>query len=111
MFEALPGIAVQVFMALIHGGVTVSGLAILKAIRNWPMVLLLSFGMSILSISLTAVSFLLQGWPQASEFLLPGGQFFLFHTLPLIIGTLLTNILVMCAAYALFVEPGNREHV
>jgi hypothetical protein len=110
-FEALPAIIVQVIMSLLHAGVTVAGFAILRAIRSWPIVFVLALGLSALSLALTAGGFLMQGWEQASKFLLPSGELFAFHTLPIAIGSILTNVLVMSAAYAFFVEPGNRKHV
>jgi hypothetical protein len=111
MFEALPAILVQVFMTLLHGGVTVAGFAVLRVIKSWPIVWLLALGLSIFSLLFTAFSFLMQGWDQASKFLLPGGDLFFFHTLPIVIGSVLANLMIMSAAYAFFVEPGNRKNV
>jgi hypothetical protein len=111
MIEALPTILVQVFMTLFHGGLIVAGFAILRVIKSWPIVLLLALGLSVFSLCLTAVGFLLQGWDQASKFLLPGGDFFAVHTVPIIIGSLVTHLMIMSAAYAFFVEPGNRKNV
>jgi hypothetical protein len=111
MLEALPAILVQMFMAILHGGLTVAGFAILRVIKSWPVVFLLSLGLSVFSLCLTAAGFLLQGWDQASKFLLPDGDFFAVHTVPIIIASVLTNLMIMSAAYAFFVEPGNRKNV
>lgn len=111
MIEALPVILVNILTAVLHGGLIVAGFAILKQIKSWILVLVLSLGMALFSIAMSFGAFLLQGWERASQMIIPGGDLFAVVALPMIFNALISMMIIMTAAYAFFVEPGNKNNV
>jgi hypothetical protein len=111
MIEALPVVLVNILTAVLHGGLIVAGFAILKQLKSWILVLVLSLCMALFSIVMSFGAFLLQGWERASQMIVPGGELFAVVALPMIVNALISMLIIMTAAYALLVEPGNRKNV
>jgi hypothetical protein len=109
--EALPAIFFNILTAILHGGLIVAGFAILKQIKSWLLVVLLALGMALFSIAMSFAAFLFQGWERASQMIVPGGELFAAIGLPMIFNALISMLIVTSAAYAFFVEPGNRKNV
>jgi hypothetical protein len=111
MFAALPIVAVNVVSAVFHGLLLLAGFAILKKIKSWPRVFILALGLAIVSIALSLVGILLQGWERASTIIVPGGELFAFISLPIIINAVITMTITMAAVYGLFVVSGKYKSV
>jgi hypothetical protein len=111
MTDALAAIMFNILVAVLHGGLIVAGFAILKQIKSWLLVLVLSLGMALFSILMSFAAYLLQGWERASQMIVPGGELFAVVALPMMFNALISMLIIMTAAYALLVEPGNRKNV
>jgi hypothetical protein len=111
MIEALPALAFSTLTAVLHGGLMVAGFAILKQIKSWALVVLLALGMAAISIAMSTAAILLQGWERASQIILPSGELFAAIALPMIVNALVSMLIIITAAYAFFVEPGNTKNV
>jgi hypothetical protein len=110
MADAFPVILVSIFNAVLHGGIYVVGFAILKSIRNWGLVVLLALGMATLSVAATFSTLMFQGWERASQMIVPGGELFAAVGLPMVITATVSMLIILTAAYGLFVEPGKHKN-
>lgn len=110
MTDALPVILVSILNAVLHGGLCVVGFAFLKSMKNWAFVILLALCMAALSIASSFSTLMFQGWGRASQMIVPGGDLFAVVGLPMVVTATVTMLIIMSAAYALFVEPGKHKN-
>jgi hypothetical protein len=111
MLEVLPAIFFNTLTAVLHAALIVIGFAILKHIKSWWLVVLLSLGLAVFSVAFSFAAFLVQGWERASQLVVPGGELFAAVGLPIIISALISILITLSAAYAFFVEPGIKKNV
>jgi hypothetical protein len=108
--ESLPHLFLNVFGFAVHAGVFIVGLMLLQRASSWGAAVAIASGVIVVNVLLSLASFLVQGWERALQLILPSGDMFSFVTLPMIIGTAISNLMTMLAVYGLFVEP-RKKHV
>jgi hypothetical protein len=109
MNPALPVIFVTILSAGFYGLLLLAGFAILKQIKSWPLVFVLAFGMATVSIAMSSMAYLLQGWERAAAMFIPGGEYFAVVGLPMMINAVITMTIIMASAYGLFVASGKQR--
>jgi hypothetical protein len=107
--DSLPHLLLNVFGFAVHAGIFIVGLMLLQRVNSWGAAVAIALGVTVVNIALSLASYMLQGWERASQLILPSGDMFPFVTLPMIIGTAISTLMMMMAVYGLFVEPGKKH--